>query len=351
MVRTSRHNGTCSRIAVTGAAGYLGGRVVEAAAAAGNQVVAVARRPSPWLDCLSGVEVVLVDDLRSASAGNAFYGADTVIHLGAPNETLEDNDRLLAETVFGARAVGAAAAAASVGRVIYISTVHVYAGDLRRGVSVDEQSLPSPVDTYAVACLAAEHSLEAATHGAETDLVVFRLANAVGAPADPSVNRWSLLVNELCRQAICDGELRLRSDGMAWRDFLPMSDVTDVIVRAAQGPHGGIGSGTYNLCSGMARRVRDVADLVCSVIGTRTGRDIGCSAPTSAGDAPPSFAISAERLRSLGWSTTELADAIGETYEFCVEHSGSLSPVRTEVPGWAGRADAIAMPRRVGETA
>ncbi len=31
--------------------------------------------------------------------------------------------------------------------------------------------------------------------------IVLRLSNALGAPADPGVNAWTLIANDLCRQA------------------------------------------------------------------------------------------------------------------------------------------------------
>ena len=52
--------------------------------------------------------------------------------------------------------------------------------------------------------------------------MILRLTNAVGAPADPSVDRWSLVANDLCPPGRADGRLALRSAGVQWRDFVAL---------------------------------------------------------------------------------------------------------------------------------
>jgi uncharacterized protein YbjT (DUF2867 family) len=104
---------------VTGSTGYIGGRLVPELLEAGFRVRAMARRPHtlrdrPWRD---QVEVVRADagdpdDLRAALDGVdvAYY----LIHALGTGSTFEESDRRTATTF------ASAAAAAGVGRIVYL---------------------------------------------------------------------------------------------------------------------------------------------------------------------------------------------------------------------------------------
>ena len=57
----------------------------------------------------------------------------------------------------------------------------------------------------------------------DTEVVVLRLTNSIGALVAPSVNRWTLLANDLCRQAALTGRgLVSQTHGCQWRDFVAL---------------------------------------------------------------------------------------------------------------------------------
>src|SRR3546814_9959550 len=62
-----------------------------------------------------------------------------------------------------------------------------------------------------LARLASEHLLQSGP-----DTVVLRLTNAVGAPAHPSVDRWTLVAADLCRSAVSTGSSEERRVGEGW---------------------------------------------------------------------------------------------------------------------------------------
>jgi UDP-glucose 4-epimerase len=88
---------------------------------------------------------------------------------------------------------------------------------------------------------------------------VFRISNAFGAPVNAEVDRWTLLVNDLARQAAETGKLVLRSDGLQARDFIPMSTVCGAVRWALESPAPG---GLYNLGSGESTTVYEMASRV-----------------------------------------------------------------------------------------
>ncbi len=299
-------------IAVTGAGGYLGGRLVLHLAAAGIPVRALVRDELPWLD-RDGVEQVTGDisDVGEARA---------VVHLAAPNEVAAAADPAgtTAAAVATAHDVAAAAAAAGADRMVLASTVHVYGARIVDGARLTEDLRCEPRHPYAVARLASEHIAATALAGANTDLVVLRFTNGVGAAADPSVDRWTLLVNDLARQAATEGRLVLRTHGLQWRDFVPVADLCRIVSAACEGDR--VPPGTYNAGSGTPRTVRDVAGLVADAVEERTGVRPELVAPEPDGAPPEPHVVDVARLRACGalGDPTPLEDAVAETVAFCL---------------------------------
>ena len=92
------------RVLVTGATGYIGGRLMTRLMARGHRLRCVARNPSrleghPW----PGVEIVRGDLEDPAAAAQALQGADVayyLIHSMAAGATFRERDRLMALAEF-----------------------------------------------------------------------------------------------------------------------------------------------------------------------------------------------------------------------------------------------------------
>lgn len=305
-------------LAVTGAGGFVGSRLV--ATLPDHPVRSLVRTP---VDYLPAVGQVAVDLLDVDALTDAFSGVGTVVHLAGHNEVVarEEPDRALAETALGARHVAEAAEVAGVTRVVYVSTVHVYGPPTTDGEVQVEDQAPAPRSTYAIARLACEHLLAQA----DLDLVVLRLSNALGAPADPAVDRWTLVASDLCRQAALTGTMALHSAGLQWRDFVDLGDVCRVIAASTDGDR--VAPGVYNLASGRARTIRSVAELVQDAFEHLTGTRPTLHAPDPDPDepAPPTYRVSVDRLAAQGQhSSTPATESIEGLARFCLEHKDAL---------------------------
>ncbi len=261
---------------------------------------------------------VAPDDLAAACRGAA-----AIVHLAGENEIVAAREPAgaLGSTVVAAERLAEAARATGVRRLVYLSTVHVYGERMQPGAILREDLRPEPRSAYAISRLACEHVVATLSAGAY-ELAILRLTNSVGAPVDPRVDRWSLVANDLAREGARHGRLTLRSSGAQWRDFVALGDVCAAIAAAGAGA---VAPGTYNLGSGRATTVRALAGLVQDAFAAQTGTRPELRAPAVPGDPPQAYEVSVERLAAQGVAATgTLAEAVGETVAFCLEHTEEM---------------------------
>lgn len=137
-------------VLVTGATGYVGGRLIPRLALAGHRVRALARDPgrladAPWAD---EVEVVRGDLEEPEGLAAAFEGQQVVFHLV---HAMSSGGDFMAAELAQARHVAAAARAAGVERIVYLSGLHPEGERLSKHlasrVAVGETLLASGVPT------------------------------------------------------------------------------------------------------------------------------------------------------------------------------------------------------------
>ena len=304
---------------MTGAGGYLGSRLVHRLGA--DDVRCLVRREVPYLGGAEQIELDLCEPIDRVA--RALTGVDTVVHLAGENEVVaaEDPDGAMSDTIKASRHIAAAATRAGVARIVYASTVHVYGSRLVPGAEIDEDVPPAPRSPYAVARLASEHLLASA--GSEgIDVVVLRLTNVVGAPVDIGVPRWTLVANDLSREAVTRGTVTLRSSGRQCRDFVVADDVERVFDATLAGR---VPAGTYNLGSGRSTTVRALAELVCERVERATGARPELVAPSDGSDEEP-YRIIVDRLRSLGLESTDsLNAAVDGIVALCLTGEGAAA--------------------------
>jgi UDP-glucose 4-epimerase len=112
--------------------------------------------------------------------------------------------------------------------------------------------------------------------------VVARLSNGFGYPMDDAVQRWTLVFNDLCLQAVSSGRLVLQTPGYQERDFIPLGDVAGAIAHLLALPAGALGDALFNLGSGRSLSIRGAAELVAARLRVTRDREVVVEAP-----APP----------------------------------------------------------------
>ncbi|WP_280446285.1 NAD-dependent epimerase/dehydratase family protein [Nocardia brasiliensis] len=136
------------KVAVTGAAGYLGTNLLRLLAARGDEITAIDRVVPPAAT-LPNVTWVSGDVLDPASMRDALQGAEIVYHLVAVITLAEKNDLAWKVNTEGVRVVAEAALAVGARRMVHASSIHAF-DQYRCGGRIDEQAARSTDDALPV---------------------------------------------------------------------------------------------------------------------------------------------------------------------------------------------------------
>jgi len=300
-----------TRVLITGGLGYVGGRIAHHLATTGWDVRLTTRRsPQDAPSWAKDLEILRCDLRDPASDFNSLcQGVNAVIHLAAINEIESVRDpaeALLVNTASTLRLLQAAEKN-GVAKFVYFSTAHVYRSPLS-GLC-REDIVTRPGHPYAITHRAAEDYVLASHDAGRIGSVVLRLSNAIGAPMNADVDRWTLLVNDLCRQAVTIGKLVLQTSGTQQRNFIALSDVAAATTHLLdQGL--ALGDGLFNLGGPRHLSVRQMAERVAQRCRHQMGRELPLIAPPMRPD---------ERIVELDYCTSKLA-ATGFRWKDDLDH-------------------------------
>jgi UDP-glucose 4-epimerase len=311
-------------VLLTGGLGYVGGRLALSLREAQHAVRCGTRNSAlgapAWF---AEMQMAHLDWKSIESLVQACKGVDCVIHLAAMNEVESLRDPVGALQMNGLSSLQLLEAAklAGVRRFIYFSTAHVYGSPLQG--SINETSLPRPVHPYAITHKVAEDFVLAAHDHKQIEGIVFRLSNGFGAPVSPNVGRWTLLVNDLCRQAATTGELRLHSSGSQLRDFITLGDVARAVNHVLQLDADQLANGLFNLGGNRVMSIFEMTERIAARWRAMTGREIPILRPAGDGTPPSMLRYRCDKLAATGFVLTSQIDReIDDTLKLCLQAFG-----------------------------
>ncbi len=223
-------------VAVTGAAGYIGSRLLGVLCSDDrvDRVLAFdVREPQN----LPGKIVFDTVDVRNPHMEARLRGVDAVVHLAFVMNPIKDETSMRDVNVNGTRNLLRSAARAGVGKVIYTSSATVYGAHPDNDLPLTERSpLRANLDfSYPAHKLEAEYVVsEVAEEFPETALTVFRPAIVFGPHAD---NAWSHVLEQPV--------LILVTDCRPPMQFVHEEDVVRALAWAVGEDH----PGTFNLAA------------------------------------------------------------------------------------------------------
>lgn len=254
------------RVLVTGHEGYIGTVLVPVLKAAGHDVTGL--DTGLFAPCLLGPAPAPVPalrmDVRDVRAEHC-QGFDAVIHLAAlSNDPLGNLDSELTYEINERATVALARAArqAGVARFLFSSSCSLY-GAGPEGAPLTEEAGFEPVTPYGESKIRSERQLlELATDAFSP--VFLRNATAYG--FSPRL-RADLVVNDLVGSALLSGQVRLRSDGQAWRPLVHVGDIAAAFAALLAAPRERVHGRAYNIGQTAENyRILDVARIVTEMV-------------------------------------------------------------------------------------
>ncbi|HEU5108978.1 MAG TPA: NAD(P)-dependent oxidoreductase [Micromonosporaceae bacterium] len=254
------------RVLLTGHQGYIGTVLAPMLRAAGHDVTGV--DAGLFADCVLGPAVddppTLPIDVRDLTPAHC-RGFDAVLHLAAIcNDTMGDIDPALTQDVNYRATVRLARTAktAGVSRFLFSSSCSVY-GPGRDDALLTESAGLAPITPYAESKIRAERALMAL---ADDDFSPVMLRNATAYGYSPRL-RGDLAVNDLTAHAMLTGQVRLLSDGSAWRPLAHVEDIAGAFLALLSAPRERVHARVYNVGDTAENyRIRTVAEIVADVL-------------------------------------------------------------------------------------
>ncbi|EMY76182.1 3-beta hydroxysteroid dehydrogenase/isomerase family protein [Leptospira weilii serovar Ranarum str. ICFT] len=253
---------TKKKILITGSSGLLGGRISKYLGELGESEIHLGTTKNfPLPGYIRYGKVIPMDWNSQSSLETICEEVDTIVHCAGMNaqDVVKDPQGALE---FNGKATGRLLDAAiknHISKFLYFSTAHVYGSPLEGNIT--ENSPLTNQHPYALSNAAGEKEVNDRTTSGEIFGINLRLSNAFGAPVDPNVNCWMLLVNDLCKQAVMTQKMVLKTSGLQKRDFISIQEVCRVTYHLLHiTPHSE--NNTYNVGGKRSLTVWEMANFV-----------------------------------------------------------------------------------------
>jgi UDP-glucose 4-epimerase len=266
-------------ILITGGLGYVGGRVASyiKKTAPNSNIFLTTRNKNKELPSWAEKFMVLqmnVMDTTSIVDCLKDRSIDIIIHLAAlnENESKKEPELALEVNTKGTYKLLNVANIYNVRKFIYFSTFHVY-GNISDTV-ITEKTHTKPFHPYAITHRAAEDFVNYFNHYFDMETLIFRMSNGYGYPMDVNIDRWTLVFSDVCRQAVANGKIVLKSSGKQYRDFVSLHDVANAVYHFIFVIPGEWGDGMYNLGGSCVMPILEVAQKVSEIYSAIYKKDI-----------------------------------------------------------------------------
>lgn len=215
---------------ITGASGYLGGCFVNFF---NNNFkdynLFLTTRDSKNIPNFNKNKIIELDWDDDLQLQNALKNIDVVIHTAGLNS--KDANKSLYDAInfnsFCTHKLLKYSIKNEVKKFIYLSTYHVYSNDLNSLYS--ENSFLAGTNNYSLSKIIGELSIKAALDQKLIEGCILRISNGFGVPGNNNLECWNLFVNQICKQAIIENKIEIKSDFNLQRNFIPVSQICLIV--------------------------------------------------------------------------------------------------------------------------
>ena len=302
-------------VLLVGGFGNLGGRIAAHLSQFQNhQIVLASRKKQAAPLWAKDVQTIHLDVTDPTTFTNIPKSVNCIVQLAATNDVDSAQNPELARTVTteGTASLLNAAIHNGIERFVYFSTAHVYGAPLQG--TFTESSTTHAVHPYATTHLEAESAVATAHERGDIQGIRVRLSNGFGRPMAYEAADWRTLTSDLCRQAVVEKRMEMRTDGLQERNFITKTDIARAVQHLISLPTSLISDGLFNLGGSQSQSLLAMATTIQERAQTKYSTEIPLHRPepTTADIQHLNFDI--HKLLNTGFSLTE--DTLGEIDNF-----------------------------------
>ena len=298
---------------VTGGCGFIGSHLADALCAEGHTVRILDDLSTGKRHNAPATANVTVGDVADAAAvAGTASGVDGIFHLAAVASVQRGNEDWIGThraNLTGTITILDAARRAIGDRpvpVVYASSAAVF-GDNPQ-VPLRESAETQPLSAYGADKLGSEHHARVAGHVHAVPTCGLRFFNVYGPRQDPH-SPYSGVISIFCNRLKSGLPVTIFGDGTQYRDFVHVGDVVRALRAAMR--HASIAAPVFNVCTGRATSIRDLATTIGDVLGRTPAIEF---AAARAGEIHASLGDPTASRSALGFSAnTSLADGLRDT--------------------------------------
>jgi UDP-glucose 4-epimerase len=237
-----------------------------------------------------------------------------IIQLAGTNDVDSAQNPELAQrvTVAGTAALLSNAVGKGIERFIYFSTAHVYGAPLTGHFT--EETPTKAAHPYATTHLEAESAVGTAHDRGEMLGIRVRLSNGFGRSMAYETTDWRTLTSDLCRQAVFEKRMEMRTDGLQERNFITKTDIARAVHHLIALPKTDVNNGLFNLGGSQSRTLLSMANMIQEQAQKRFDVEIPLHRPEPTTTQIQHLNFDIHKLLHTGFSLTE--DALSEIDEF-----------------------------------
>jgi UDP-glucose 4-epimerase len=257
------------RILVTGGAGFIGKYLVKSLIENGNVVTIFDNFSNSSKKSIShlidiGAKVIEGDITKPDVISDAVKDQEMIIHLAA-KISVQDSIRNPSETfqvnVDGTKNVLIACEKNCVKKLIVASSAAVY-GESLPDIKLTEESKTNPISPYGQSKVKMEQIIKNFVSEHNINCIILRFFNIYGIGQS---DEYAGVITKFIKRITQNKPLEIFGDGLQTRDFVSVYDVINSIYNAISNDKSGI----YNIASGKAVTIKELAEMIVSVSGKK----------------------------------------------------------------------------------
>jgi len=265
------------KILVTGGSGFIGKYLVRSLLENDNSVTIFDNFSNSTKDSVSslveiGAKIIKGDITKPLNIQSAAKDQDILIHLAAKisvSESIINPSETFRVNVDGTRNVLSACEKNNVKKLIVSSSAAVY-GEGFSNIKSTERSKINPISPYGESKARMEQEIKQFALEHDIDCIILRFFNIYGIGQSPE---YAGVITKFMERIAHGKPLEIFGNGLQTRDFVAIDDIINSMYNSIQ-----IGkSGTYNIASGKAVTIKELAEMMISVSGKEIGLKLSSS--------------------------------------------------------------------------